>query len=147
MKQETKKPMWNHRQNCYHYAWGLRSQDLAWNALQPGFLAGRTDPFQHECGAVIQRVLEDNIGDTFRHPCAQPCPEGYHKVGLAVDPDRDYHFYRQDNGLWTHKPGRRPVRRLASGKNPWEIRRHYGRYKYDDWCGCFCTKTDQQMGF
>jgi hypothetical protein len=73
-------------------------------------------------------------------PCDKPCPCGKSRVYVIVDPDRDYHVYRQDkDGDWSHKPGKLfPVDR--HGPDP---RKRDGDFKdYKD-CGCFCVERDK----
>ena len=57
------------------------------------------------CPDMVGRLLGDNPMlklTTF----TEKCPARTSKIGLVVDADEAYHFYRQDsNGFWSHKPG------------------------------------------
>jgi hypothetical protein len=61
----------------------------------------------------------------------------YYEVYLAIDNNRDYHWYRQDKkGYWSHKPGHSNVRRVdAGGKlilNPAKANHNYNIVNYND---------------
>jgi hypothetical protein len=75
------------------------------------------------------------------------CPVGTSKIAMVVDPGDDYHFYRQDsNGLWSHKDGANPVKRVdAEGQLIWDPRTAVRDYRprsylnYKDFCGFYCA--------
>lgn len=75
------------------------------------------------------------------------CPRGSSKIAMVVDPGDDYHFYRQDsNGMWSHKDGANPVKRVdAEGKPIWDPRTAARDYRprsylnYTDFCGYYCA--------
>ena len=54
---------------------------------------------------------------------------GEYAVLLVVDPNNDYHWYRQDSdGTWSHKPG--SIKVIKGVKNPKKDAKKRG-YKYD----------------
>jgi hypothetical protein len=65
-------------------------------------------------------------------------------VALVVDPNRDYHWYRQNpDGSWSHKRGHTAVTNVdASGRLIWDpeaANRNYGSYNYSAFGGYFCV--------
>jgi RHS repeat-associated protein len=80
------------------------------------------------------------------------CPDGYHKIFLTIDPNSDFHFYRQDNnGAWSHKRGIDPVSNVDSKgiviTDPDKANRNYSRLwglsgnNYSESCGLYCAKN------
>jgi hypothetical protein len=102
---------------------------------------------------MIARLLGDNPGlkmTTFE----TKCPAHTSKISLVVDPDEDYHFYRQDkNGMWSHKPGGTEVtNKDATGRliyDPGLAARNYttddSTLDYDTSCGYFCLARDKPL--
>jgi len=71
-----------------------------------------------------------------------------------VDPDEDYHFYRQDkNRYWSHKPGGTEVtNKDATGRDIYDpalASRNYtdkeSSLDYDTFCGYFCLARDKPL--
>ncbi len=122
---QTKKIRTNH--NCFAYAFDImdppeckEGEDCRIPFHQPGYSAGYpkfSDSGKKYCGDLLARLLGD-MPWLRRTTFEKPCPKGHSKIALVIDPENDYHFYRQDsNGLWSHKPGGMPVtNRDASGK-------------------------------
>jgi hypothetical protein len=70
------------------------------------------------CPDLIGR-LKGDIPTIQRTTFTRRCPRGSYKIALVVDPNSDYHFYRQDkDGMWSHKPGGTNVTRLDASKQP-----------------------------
>uniref|UniRef100_A0A6C0BPM1 Uncharacterized protein n=1 Tax=viral metagenome TaxID=1070528 RepID=A0A6C0BPM1_9ZZZZ len=141
--------IWNRHQNCYAYAFNDPTE-REWFNLQPGNESGvhkRGQKADYDCDLMRFRVLSDNGHDTFfLDDCEEVCPDGYHKIAMAVDPGTDYHFFRQDaTGQWSHKLGKGKVYKMSI--HPWESDRKFGRFHYTDFCGCLCTLSDGQIGF
>jgi hypothetical protein len=102
---------------------------------------------------MIARLLGDNPGlkmTTFE----TKCPAHTSKIALVVDPDEDYHFYRQDkNRYWSHKPGGTAVtNKDASSRfiyDPALAARNYtdndSTLDYDTFCGYFCLARDKPL--
>lgn len=128
-------PYYCERTNCYAYAFDLidnpisgkdfysENEDLDF-ALQPGMLSGlyyerqyRYDftnellPGTEESNKELINVITADaqaLGMSFR-PYEEGMMGGY-RVALAIDPNRDYHWYRDNqDGTWSHKPGDGPV--------------------------------------
>ena len=81
------------------------------------------------------------------------CPCNYYKVALFLDnskPNKDYHFYRQDNNTWSHKAGNSAATNLdASNKlilDPYKADRNYihskNKNNYTIPCKTFCKKKN-----
>ena len=102
---------------------------------------------------MIARILGDN-------PSIRPidftgkCPADTSKIAIVVDPDEDYHFYRQDkNGLWSHKPGGTAVTNKDASKRPIYdpalANRDYtdknGRLDYDQFCKYLCVPRRREL--
>ncbi|XP_052767962.1 uncharacterized protein LOC128208439 [Mya arenaria] len=91
------------RNNCYNYATNRMTDTFA----QPGRATGR----RFSRPLTARGVLAATIRDGFI-----PLPHMYMYrstcvFALAIWPGVDYHFYRMDSNLmWSHKPGRTPVR-------------------------------------
>lgn len=82
------------------------------------------------------------------------CPKGTSKIGLVVDADEDYHFYRQDsNSLWSHKPGGTAVTNKDADGNliydPKLANRNYTKdgstLNYDVFCSYMCVPRDRPL--
>lgn len=122
----AKKIRTNH--NCFAYAFDIMDpptdckdgEECRQPFHQPGYSAGYskfTDTGKKYCPDLLARLFGD-MPWLRRTTFEKPCPRGHSKIALVIDPNNDYHFYRQDsNGLWSHKPGGMPVtNRDASGK-------------------------------
>ena len=82
------------------------------------------------------------------------CPYNTSKIALIVDPNRDYHFVRQDSdGTWSHKPGAMDVTTLdASGRPIIRPDRALFLYKhkkdplmYTKMCGYYCVPRNKPL--
>ena len=133
--------------NCYAYSLGVINEATT-DKVQPGYFANfpRLRDSDYSCEEFSKRLKKDNP-TMYREVFNKKCKKGYHKAVLAIadEPDKDYHFYRQDrNGLWSHKPGRTAVRnRDAIGKiivNPLISDRNFKNgYNYSKPCFFFCA--------
>ena len=79
----------------------------------------------------------------------EKCEGKNRKIAVVVDPDQDYHFYRQDSdGYWSHKPGATKVTRLdTSGRliyDPFLAARDNkaSNLNYEQFCGYMCVPSD-----
>jgi len=69
----------------------------------------------------------------------------------VVAPGRDYHYYRKnDDNIWTHKPGYKPSTNLDSNNNfifnPRKANRDYGgTLNYKNFCGYLCVPRDERI--
>jgi hypothetical protein len=132
--------------NCYNYGCDMI---LFNDKSQPGEAYGYYPAMT--CDDVSHAATLDGL---------QPCPEAcrachpcHHKVALVVAPGIDYHWYRQDdNGRWSHKPGRGPARdydaseAIITGPETAD-RRVFNEdgdllFEYTEFCGYFCINKD-----
>jgi len=106
---------WNHEDhielnNCYNYGSTIRTDTFA----QPGLASGRPLPLLFKAKDVKISAEADGLRFKQALPSMRPPAGRRHLVALVHyegDPnnpyDRDYHWYRlDDNGFWSHKPGR-----------------------------------------
>ena len=88
---------------------------------QPGRASGYpawSDIDGKRCPDIIARIMGD-IPEVRLTTFTDKCPKGFRKIAVVVDPNEDYHFYRQDaDGYWSHKPGATPVTRLDTTGRP-----------------------------
>lgn len=153
--------------NCYSYSLNDQYNELGQlyqkedsmgkktlNA-QPGQYCGMVNRVVYElttCDNFIDRVLCDNKDITYEGTNNNfVCKDNYYKTALAVDPNKTYHFYRQDKGdnndLWSHKDGGGYATNKDFSNNliydPKEADRRYDSNKsYSDFCGYFCVPSN-----
>lgn len=163
---------WNRRKelrethNCFAYAMNVhdpkqvRACQLNENCNvpfhQPGSASGHPGFRSRRlktCPDMIARLLGDNPSMKMVN-FTEKCPAHTSKIALVVDPDEDYHFFRQDsNGMWSHKPGGTPVTNLdADGKLIYDPRlasRDYqkdgSKLNYDTFCAYMCVARDKPL--
>jgi len=132
--------------NCYSYAMNHLNPGRK-GKPQPGYFSGydHIQDNEYNCENFRKRLSSD-IPSLYLTSFEQPCEKGFHKGFIALDPsdDPDYHFYRQDNnGKWSHKPGRTDAQNLdASGNpisNPHTANRNYTHFSYNKPCFFFCV--------
>lgn len=134
------------RNNCMAFAFGEHgASDFV--KQQPGNKSGlKTDVSLANCRAIQSRIRRD-YPDAYRPPSpSAPCRRGFAKVMAFLDPDDDFHFYRQGpTGFWEHKRGlTRPTKVDSCGKrivDPTKACRDYGKYDYTNFCGTFCRQV------
>ena len=152
--------------NCFAYAMNVHDPKQVKNCLldkncnvpfhQPGSASGhpgfRTRKLK-TCPDMVARLLGDNPSMKMTTFTAK-CPPHTSKIALVVDPDEDYHFFRQDsNGLWSHKPGGTAVTNLdANSKliyDPALASRNYtvsgSKLNYDTFCAYMCVPRDRPL--
>ena len=107
--------------NCYSYA--LNSIVAArLNKPQPGYFAKypHISNGNYTCDPFVKRLRKD-IPSLYDTTFRGKCKKGFYKIYMAVtkdSPDTDYHFYRHDNnGYWSHKPGRTNITNLDASDN------------------------------
>ncbi len=132
---------WNdegHRQYCngsYDYACNHPTGRQA----QPG-RAGGMSVLRFDRAALHAAALADGLllSDGDECGCAGPC---WQRVALALWPDHDFHWYRQDrDGRWSHKPGGGPATNLDSSGRPIVDPRTADRGPYQVFCGFYCLR-------
>jgi hypothetical protein len=140
------KDIWDNNKysnNCYAYA----TNNLYNNRKtkpQPGEISNlpKITKEDYTCNSIETRMKKD-YPNIYNVKEDELCKEKYYKIALAVDPKKDYHFYRQDfDGYWSHKPGHLIVRRIDASKNkiknPRCADRKYKHFDYSDFCGYYC---------
>ena len=123
---------------------------------QPGHYCGMTKKVNKKettCKNLRERVLCDNPSIKIAEK-NEKCPSNYYKGALTVNPNKQYHFYRQDsNGTWSHKDGGGEATNVdASGNticDPKLADRDYSNLvedsKFKKFCNYFCIpKNDYQ---
>ena len=108
--------------NCYAYTLN-QYKDKKINYPQMGkFGIKHFDKYYNEdrdftCSAYEHRVLRDNPL-IYRVKDGEQCKKDYYKGHFVVAPNKDFHWYRQDdNGNFSHKPGQLYVRDFDVSKN------------------------------
>lgn len=152
--------------NCFSYAMNTidralmkrcnetESCDVGFS--QPGYASGHgefSDSHQKGCSDMVSRLWGDNP-DIRPISFSKKCPYTTSKIALIVDPDRDYHFLRQDsNGYWSHKPGSMKVTTLDSSDRPivrpdlslFIYKKHKEPLEYTKFCGYYCVPRDKPL--
>jgi hypothetical protein len=136
--------------NCYSYALGKIRSGLNSKA-QPGYASGHNhiNNKDYECKEFYDRLRKDSPG-TYLQKFDIACKPGFYKIFLALDPQNDYHWWRQDGmnneGYWSHKPGSTEVKNVdASGKkisNPLLSDRNFKSLNYHKPCFFACIYSD-----
>jgi len=126
-----------------------RKQKCEWT--QPGYYSGwsKLNKNTHrKCKTMNKRVLSDNK-HIFTTTMKKKCPNNYYMGALAVYPNKDYHFYRQDHdNYWSHKNADKKATRYdASGKlikDPKRANRKYKKYNYKHFCNYYCVPVQSR---
>ncbi|MCA9458596.1 MAG: hypothetical protein KC587_18150 [Nitrospira sp.] len=96
--------------NCYAYATGDRCRPSQVGGLRPGESAAKPiskfTPFDLKNALIADGAVFAGEG-----PDIPPEREGMRLIGAAISPkdeshEGDFHFYRLDSGVWTHRPGK-----------------------------------------
>ena len=150
--------------NCYSYFLNdinhnlkclCKSGDCKFINPQPGHYSRdiKVNLKNTTCDLLEERLYEDNQS-IFKVNFDEKCPSDYYKGALAVHPNYQYHFYRQDsNGYWSHKDGGLPAtNKDASGNliyDPKEADKNYPNKKnpinYSDFCNYYCVPNNDIM--
>tara|TARA_B110001450_G_scaffold256382_1_gene286651 strand:+ start:57 stop:809 length:753 start_codon:yes stop_codon:yes gene_type:complete len=149
--------------NCYMYFLNKKNNEVVrmcqkdyhkhklCRRAQPGYVSGHPMLGKHDykCPKIMGRTLSDNpniyeIGEFGK------CAPTHYKGALVVAPNRDYHYYREnDDGQWSHKPGYKPSTNYDSKNNlilnPRKAMRDYGgTLNYKDFCGYLCVPRNDK---
>lgn len=144
------------KHNCYSYF----LDDFNYNTKskpQPGYYSLGKDIVKKQlnlnntskysdCNLITNRILSDNP-QIYKVKKNEPCIKNFYKGFLALDPNNDYHFYRQDsNGFFSHKRGKNKVINKDSDGNlitdPSNANRKYSDYNYNLSCDFFCVPNN-----
>jgi len=128
------------KNNCYAYATNV----LGTSIPRPGRAGGKEPPLPgddgYNCDNFIAAAQADGL---VKADCDKACPKGSYKVALVLDlKNPDYHWYRQDdNGNWSHKPGKTKATNVDNAKpgQPITDPRTADRGRYGTFCSCFCV--------
>lgn len=148
--------------NCYMYFLNKKNNEVIrmcqkdyhkyklCRRAQPGYISGYPllNKKDYKCPNIMTRTLSDNpniykIGEN------KKCIPSHYKGALVVAPNRDYHYYREnDDGQWSHKPGYKPSSNYDSKNNlilnPRKASRDYGgTLNYKDFCGYLCVPRNE----
>ena len=133
--------------NCYSYVLGNIVKKLNSKA-QPGYASGynHINDDDYDCKTFYERLKKDSPG-SYLEKFDNQCMPGFYKIFLALDPQNDYHWWRQNkNKFWSHKPGSTNVVDVdADGKkikNPLLANRNYGSLNYHKPCFFSCIYSD-----
>jgi len=118
------------KNNCYNY-----SNDKITNTFaQPGRGSGQMYS-AIDCGNVESAAQRDG---QVQIPSPNVTPAAGHIIALVVAPGYDYHWYRRDeNGMWSHKPGQTPARNTDNSGRPILSPETCDRGPYTSFCGYF----------
>ena len=148
-------------QNCFAYAFDYRhlpknctKESCSIPFPQPGLKSGYPKWSKvkgKRCPDLTARLLGD-VPDLKLTSFEGQCPKKYSKIGLVVDEDQDYHFYRQDsNGYWSHKPGATDVTDIDGTDrliyDPQLASREYpsSGLHYDEFCSYLCVPRGKPL--
>jgi hypothetical protein len=149
--------------NCYMYFLNKKNKEVVelckkdypkyklCRRAQPGYISGHNllNKNDYKCPVIMKRTLADNR-NIYRATDKEKCIPSHYKGALVVAPNRDYHYYREnDDGQWSHKPGYKPSSNFDSNNNriinPRNASRDYGgTLNYKDFCGYLCVPRDEQ---
>ena len=81
--------------NCY--GWAIDEyRNSGESKLQPGNLGREPGRFElQSCAQLNDRVLADMRGRAYVEDAQVPCKKGYYKIMGFLDPNDDYHWYKQ----------------------------------------------------
>lgn len=115
----------------------------------------------YKCPDMVNKVIKDNTDPKtkkkfiFKSKFSQKCPPKYYKGALVIEPNRTYHFYRQDNNVrYSHKLGTLQIKNVdASGKPiyaPHLADRNYNKKKnnqlnYTRFCSYLCAPKNSYI--
>jgi hypothetical protein len=92
--------------NCY--GWAIDEyRNSGESKLQPGNLGREPGRFElRSCEQLNARVLADMRGRAYVEDAQVPCKRGYYKIMGFLDPDDDYHWYKQHRHALVQLSGR-----------------------------------------
>lgn len=135
--------IWNNKagyNNCYQYAVLKSCAKEEFYPLQPGDISGY--PLTIISKENIVFCVKKDFGDDFYETTKYAIPEnGFRKVALVIEPDRDYHWYEQNSdGYWSHKPGIAEVTNLDESNKLISDPENCDRGQYTVFAGWFMVR-------
>lgn len=120
--------------NCYNYANDLITNTFA----QPGNGGGVANPYPPNCPGTADASVSDGQV-RIANPDMNPAQGQIIALVVASQVDfMDYHWYRRDqDGNWTHKPGRTRARNTDNSGNRIASPETCDRGPYKSFCGYF----------
>jgi len=123
--------------NCYNYANNKVTNTFA----QPGRGSGQVLRSLVCSGSQGVEAAATRDGLRAVSTFQASIPQGWY-VAVVIWPQRDYHWYRQDDhGCWSHKPGQTPVRDVDNSGNKIADPRTCNRGPYTDFCTYMVTNN------
>lgn len=157
----TRNPLVSERHNCYDYSFDVvdPAQITVPNPRfhQPGGTKGLSSTLYRRGGRTCKNIsylMRRDVPELRRTTFGRRCPRGTSKIAMVADPDKDYHFYRQNrSGYWSHKDGQNdPKLYDANGAPIWDPRkaaRDYrpngARLNYSQFCGFYCAPRNKTI--
>ena len=149
--------------NCYMYFLNKKNNEVVQmcrkdypkhklcRRAQPGYVSGYPllNKKDYKCSNITKRTLSDNP-DIYKTGENGKCIPSHYKGALVVAPNRDYHYYREnDDGQWSHKPGYKRSTNFDSKNNlilnPRTAARDYGgTLNYKEFCGYLCVPRNEK---
>lgn len=127
--------------NCYSYA--MNDPDPSRTSKRiPGETSDlKRDKKNYTC-SHYERLIQSDYPGLMKVDSLNGCSHG---ISMVLDPNgkkKDFHFYRFDDGVWSHKRGDNKVSKVDSNgdliTDPKTAGRDYGKYEYDKFCGYYC---------
>ena len=120
--------------NCYNYGNDTITNTFA----QPGRGSGQEGPYPPACPETGSAATRDGLKSV---PNPDLTPAEGHIAALVVSTTPgffDYHWYRRDNnGMWSHKPGQTAARNTDNSGRPIADPRTCDRGFYNLFCGFY----------
>ena len=132
------------RNNCYNYA----NDKITNTFAQPGRGSGAVGPYPPSCPGTGQAAERDGQ-ISIPNPDLTPAEGQIVALVVSTTPGFfDYHWYRRDeNNMWSHKPGQTAATNRDNTGNPISDPRICDRGPYNLFCGfyhCIPSKTKIQ---
>ena len=125
------------RNNCYNYA----NDQITNTFAQPGRGSGQRFATL-QCNHLDRAARRDGL----KQARGWQTPTAGWYLALAIWPNQDYHWYRQDrNGCWSHKPGQAYVTDLDNAGKRLGDPRLADRGPYQTFCGYKSTDRNARI--
>lgn len=120
--------------NCYNYA----NDKITNTFAQPGRGTGQEGPYPPDCGGTGAAAQRDGL-IPLANPDLTPAEGQIVALVVANAPGfKDYHWYRRDNNqMWSHKPGQTAARNTDQSGRPISNPQMCDRGPYANFCGWY----------